>query len=497
MMKKIIVFLLALVMVISVFACTKTEKPGKNPTTNPSTGNGETTENLDKPDLPDISFDGADFRIHTKEGLMKDEVYADETAADIRQQAIWERNAAVQDQYDIFIEPVISYDNTVSGQVNEIMDGLLSDEDFYDIALTYAVGTGPLVTGGFVVNWLNLEYTDLAKKYWIYDVNKNFMFDEAIYTVVGDMCTSTLTYTYAMFYNRTEGDKIVNEAGETLTEVLFDKIDNYEWTIDYFSNLVSDKYDDIDDTPGRSNGDFYGFTGEAFTNLDIYPFALNLPMVSFDEEETLKIVFNNEKTIEAADKINALYWENNGSLIGDEHPAEASLPQTTFKNGNALFCTTWLRNCFNMFTEMDEHYTILPYPMFDEAQGKYMTGAMDNYSVITIPYNAPDLEMVSVIVEALNYESRERVFPVYYEKSLQQQYSRDPETIEMLDVLMDGRSFDLATTLLPSLATCFRSAVASKDSDFSKFFDERAESFAYDIQNLVEQYEINKLTGRD
>jgi hypothetical protein len=377
------------------------------------------------------------------------------------------------------------------------MEQLLGDEDFYDVALTYAVGTGALVTGGFVVNWLNLEHTDLSKKYWIYDVNKNFMFDEAIYTVVGDMCTTTLTYTYAMFYNRTEGDKIVNESGDTLTQVIFDKIANNEWTLDYFSDLISDKYDDIDDVPGRSNGDFYGFSGEAFTNLDIWPFALNLPQIAFDEEETLKIVFNTEKTIAAADKINALYWENNGSLIGDEWPGETGLPQQSFKNGNVLFCTTWLDQCFNTFTEMDEHYTILPYPMYDDEQEKYMTGAMDNYSVMTIPYNAPDFEMVSVIIEALNYESRERVFPVYYEQSLQSQYARDPETIAMLDILMDGRTFDLSTTLLPNLAQCFRAAVAAKDSDFNKFFDERAESFAYDIENLVEQYEINKLTGRE
>lgn len=499
-MKKILILLLAVAMIFSVIACAKNDKDdGKNTGDKPPVNDPDnTTENLDDPThLPEISFDGAEFRIHTKEGTSRDEVYADETATDIRQQALWERNAAVEDQYDIVITPVLSYDGTVSGQVNEIMDGLLGDEDFYDIALTYAVGTGPLVTGGFCVNWENLDYTDLSKRYWIYDVNKNFMFDDAIYTVVGDMCTTTLTYTYAMFYNRTEGDKIKDENGESLTNVIFDKIDNNEWTLDYFSNLVSDKYDDIDDTPGKSLGDFYGFTAEAATNLDIWPFALNIPIITLDEVEMIKIVFNNEKTITAADKINNLYWENPGSLIGVKHPEETGIPTSTFKAGNALFCTSYLAQCYSNFAAMEEHYTVLPYPMYDEDQENYMTGAMDNYSIITIPYNAPDLEMVSIITEALNYESSERVFPVFYEESLQKQHARDPETIEMLDVIMDGRTFDLATTLVPALAQSFRASIASKENDFAKYFDEQAESFAYSIENLIEQYEINKMVGRD
>ena len=503
-MKRLLLILLAAVMVFSIFACTKKENEKPAGTTAPGTTGGPdvppatttqpttTTEDKTKPDLPEITFDGADFRVATKEGLMRQEVFADETATNIREQAIWERNAAVEDTYDIVIDTYLSYDGTVSGQVSELIDVLFAEDDLYDVALTYACGTSPLVVGGFVVNWMNLQYNDFTKYYWIDDVNKNFMFDEAIYTTVGDMCVSTLTYTYAMFYNRTEGDKILTEDEEKLTDVIFEKIADNEWTIDYFISVISDVYTDIDDTTGVSPDDFYGFTAEALTNLDIYPFAFDIPMVIHDAETVLECVFKSEKTATAVDKVNQLYWESNGSYCNTDPGAYVK-----FAEGEALFTTTWLNNCFGRLAQMEDQYTILPYPMFDENQDKYRTGAMDNYSVMTIPWTCSNLELVSVITEALNYESRERVFPIYYEESLQKQYTRDPESIEMLDILMDGRTFDLATTFVTNLAMCFRSAVANKSGDFLTFYNEREENFNLTIEKLIEQYEFNKDSGKE
>jgi hypothetical protein len=135
--------------------------------------------------------------------------------------------------------------------------------------------------------------------------------------------------------------------------------------------------------------------------------------------------------------------------------------------------------------------------MYDENQDGYKSGAMDNYSVMTIPWTCTDLELVAVITEALSYQSREKVFPVYYEESLQKQYTRDPESIEMLDIIMDGRSFDLATVFFGQISCCFRNAVASKTSDFMTYYDEREENFNQAITKLVEQYNFNKDTGKE
>jgi hypothetical protein len=59
-----------------------------------------------------------------------------------------------------------------------------------------------------------------------------------------------------------------------------------------------------------------------------------------------------------------------------------------------------------------------------------------------VPITVKDVENVSIILEALNAETWKQVVPAYYETSLKVKFSRDTESAEMLDLLMDSRVFD-------------------------------------------------------
>ena len=502
-MKKIIVLILALTFILTAFACTKTENE-KPVTTDPNvttpgvtppvtTPEITTTEDKTTPDLPDITFNGAKYRVSTRANALSYEVFADETATDIRQQALWERNEAVEDKYGVTIEPIVNQGGGFYDHVTELGVWLRAGDDMYDLSLTYAASCVGLITNGFAVNWLNLKYNDLSKDYWLNDVNDLLTFDDAIYLAVGEMSITTLLNTYAMFYNRSEGNKILNEDDETLTDTIFNAIRNEEWTMDYFISIVNDIYTDMDDVMGPSAGDFYGFSAEALTNLDIWQFAFDIPMIVQDETAGLRSVFNSEKTATMVDKLNDLYWETKGSYISGQCT-------NAFIQGNVVFHTTWLERCFKDLPDMEENYTILPYPMYDENQEKYLSGVMDNYNVLSVPYTCTNLDMVSVITEALNYESKTRLYPVYYEKSLQSQYNRDPETVEMLDIVMTGRTFDIGTIFGPFLGhmgAMVRTVVGYKNRDFSKYYDSQIEIINSGIEDIMEQYNLNKIVGKE
>ena len=506
-MKKILVLLLAAVMLFSVFACTKNEDKKPADTTSPVTTPGATTEpttevittteDPNSPYIDDITFEGADFRIAAREMYLVEEVFIEEVTTEPRALSIWERNAAVQDKYDVKITPVKSYDTTVGGHAKELVDFIMADEDVYDIGLTFAISSEQFVTKGLTINWNSLDYTDFTKDYWIESVNENLIIDDAIYTPVGDMCTTALTWTYAVFYNRTKGDQMYLDAEQTVTvtEEVFEKIDAGEWTIDYFMSLIGDMYQDLDSTIGRSEGDFYGFTAWTGNDVDMFPYAFNIPIISPDPDVVLKFTLGSEKGSTAVDKINQLYWQTNGSYCTD-HPADTvQVHPLKFVRGEALFTTSWMRQCFELFADMDDQYSILPYPMFDENQDKYRTSAADRYSVITIPKTCKNLDMVSIVTEALNYESQKRVFPVYYEESLQKKYTHDIESIEMLDIIMDGRTFDISTILMYEISWEFRHAITAQRRDFKTYCDRQAAWKATVIGRVVEEYRNNKNLG--
>jgi hypothetical protein len=194
-------------------------------------------------------------------------------------------------------------------------------------------------------------------------------------------------------------------------------------------------------------------------------------------------VFRTEKTADAFDKINTLYWNTEGSYCKD------NIPNARFLSGNALFCTTWLGQSYNgSLCNMTERYEILPYPKLDSTQDKYRTGFIDNYSVISIPVTCSELDMVSIITEALNYETMVGVHPVFYEKVLYGEGDHDAKSIEMLDIIMDGRTFDLATLWMNDLAISFRNAVTDKSGDFFESYDMRSDAYDLKLKALIEIY---------
>ena len=434
-------------------------------------------------DLPEKDFGGKDFRISTKRGMMY-EIDEEEETGDIIEDALYARNRRIEERFNIKIVPVITEAGDGNTHVNEVRQSIMAADDAFDLSATYVFTTGPLVTDGCFLNWLNMPYNDLSKPWWIGGVNDKFRVGDAIYAATGDMCVSTLKLTYGVFYNRTRG------ADYDLNETIYDIIREGKWTIDKFIEMTRDVYVDVNGDGERSNTDFYGFTAEKATNLDVYTFAFDIPLVKNNEDGVPELAINTPKTIEAVEKVNKLYWDGVGSYI----PEDYSEPVQMFRSGNALFTTTYLTQAFSTFRDMTDDYSILPYPKWDEAQEKYMTGAMDNYSVLGVPVTVSDLEMVSIITESLNIESYKTLFPTYYEQALQSKYARDAESIEMIDILMAGRNFDFCTlfsSTIIGIPFMVRELVAGKSTAFASKYKSLEKGAQKGLEKVLKAYEEN------
>lgn len=435
--------------------------------------------------LPDKDFEGRQFRISTKEGSLY-EIDAEELTGDLLNDELYDRNLRIEERFNVEIVPVVTIAGDGNTHVNTVKQSIIAADDAFELAATYVFTSGSIVTEGLYLNWLNMPYNDLSQPWWINGVNENFQVGNAIYTAVGDMCLNTLRLTYGVFYNRTRGEFY------GLNDTIYQTIRDGNWTIDYFMSAVSDIYEDANGDGIRDSGDFYGFIAENGTNLDIYSFAFDIPIISQDSDNIPTLVFNTEKTVSAAEKINRLYWETTGTYIPEN---DYNLPITMFGDGKALFTTTWLSQALSTYREMEDDYSILPYPKWDESQQKYMTGAMDNYSVLGIPITASDTEMISVISESLNVESYRTLYPAYYEQALQQKYARDTESIEMIDLLMEGRNFDFSTLFsgqISGMSTLFREVINSKNGDFASKYASVEKPAMAGLKKVLEAYEKNE-----
>ena len=498
--QRLMVLLLAMLAVVpTVASCAEKPVDQGTASTTPAQSDAETEDpdaNLSmmerrkrvKDDLPEKNYDGAQFRISTKQGYLY-EIYTEEEDAEILNDALYKRNNKVEERFGVKIEPIVV--NADGEHVSWVRKTISASDDAFELAATYVYTSGSLVTDGLYLNWLNMEYTDLSKPWWIDGINDKFRIGNAIYAAVGDMCVSTLMLTYGVFYNRTKGANYGD-----MTSGVFDKIRSGEWTIDYFIGLTKDIYEDVDGNGRKGSLDFYGFAAEPATNLDVYPFAFDIPIIENDEEGIPQLVFNTDKTVRAVELVNQLYWDGVGSYV-PKASSDWGAPIQMFKNSTALFTTTWLANAFSTFRDMDDDYSILPYPKFDENQEEYLTGAMDNYSVLGVPITVKDTEMVSLITESLNVESYRTLFPTYFEQALQNKFSRDEESIEMVDLLIRGRNFDFVTLFsqnIPGMPWLFRELVASESTSFASKYKQSEKAAQAGLDKVIEAYEKHAAT---
>jgi len=92
---------------------------------------------------------------------------------------------------------------------------------------------------------------------------------------------------------------------------------------------------------------------------------------------------------------------------------------------------------------MSTDFGIAPVPKYDESQENYSNVVWQVGSFLCVPKTTNDVERTGAIIEAMAAKSREILRPAYYEVALSYKYLRDKESIEMLDIIIDNRTYEL------------------------------------------------------
>ena len=107
----------------------------------------------------------------------------------------------------------------------------------------------------------------------------------------------------------------------------------------------------------------------------------------------------------------------------------------------------------------------------------------------------PLTKMVSALTESLNVESCRTLFPVYYEQALQNRYSRDPESIGMINLLTERRYFDFSTLFslqITGISTLFRDVINSGLADFASKYKSLEKASNKGPEKVLDAYEKNQ-----
>ena len=385
--------------------------------------------------LPDKDWGGKDFRIICSEKFdFNEEFWVEEMNGDRCNDAVYSRNEKIESRFNVKIS--ILPQGTETGDTPNFLNKMvMAGDDGAELCAYVDYQAYIPVGAGSCMDWTEIEFVDLEQPWHNKLANDGATINGKLFTICSDLSISSMTYTYAMFFNT----RIVANY-DMPADDLYDLVRSGKWTIDKFIELTKDLYVDNNGDGKKDAEDTYGFGYEITNPGDVWLTAFGQPLTVVKEDGTLEVTFMSDKT-ETALQMMRDYQDNS---LGFYKYSKQYDEEIYFANGTLAIAPLRFDSAFKALRDMTDTYSILPFPKWDEAQENYYTNADDKFQVFSIPKTVSDSSYVGMIFEAMSAESYRSVYPIYYDVALKGKYSSDPSTAEMIDLIMAGRKFELS-----------------------------------------------------
>ncbi len=434
MLKTISALVLTSLLLLTAFSCGTAEDSSKTPseieTTAPVTESAETTEKVLTAELPDADYDGYTFTlfIRDRDDFIQD-MYSESLNGDLMNDAVFNRNAAVADKFNIAVEMVRAGEIYGGGADKAILAG----EDAYDLLVCHARRCFYYAQSAMALDWNELKWVDLNQPWWYEDAREAFSFYNKLYCMIGDISYLNLGATDAMLFNKA----IAADYG---FDNFYTTVLNGEWTFDLFASYARTAVSDLngDGVYDHQNDRMGYLTGWWIGPIQVL-YSADERICGRDEEGNMILTLNTERTVRAFEKFFALTDSDGMMILKNDDTTEI---HNAFASGNSLFMDSNIKFIVQ-FREMAQDFGILPWPKLDETVDSYYANVDAGCNSFVVPVVASDPERTSAVLEALSYEGYKSVLPVYYDVVLTTKFTRDEDSAAMLDIVRAGRVFDI------------------------------------------------------
>ncbi len=486
-MKKILCFILSLVMLMSsvvlLFACGK--KEGSNGGTSGEIKQYEEDSifyerSLVSDDLPEKDYGGRTLRVVA---LYPGEIYTvDEkrNQGDLLADAIFARNQAVENRFNVNIEVVYT------GNYVEVADyaskTILAGSDEFDLMSGQVLETAKTVGKNLYLNWYNIEHVNFDKPWWFESMKDDLTYDGKAILAISHLNTSAVGGAYCIFFNKNLAASY--ELGDLYSVVL-----NGDWTFDKFMECVKDIYSD-DGNDSRGEEDFYGFCTTNSTSLHAWLPAFDNPICAKDGDGKPSLVIKSDKIDTIVNNIYDMCYNTNGVWCDTYAGGGQSTATKLFFEKRAIFTELGLSEATTQrLRDFEDEYGILPMPKLDETQLKYKTLTGGHHTVLTVPKTCRDTEFVGLIVEALSAESWKTYTPTLYEIALKTRYLRDSESKEVLDIVVDGNTFDFGYVYNVGFAYSIEELIKQGSNNFQSYYTRKRSDANYKLKTAIKAFD--------
>jgi hypothetical protein len=291
----------------------------------------------------------------------------------------------------------------------------------------------------------SLKYIDLSKKYWYSDIADKLSVGDYQFMALGSVQLNSFRNVACLFMNQA----VAEDYGLALP---FDDVTAGTWTFDKLKAYQGTVRKDVDGDGEISEEDTNTFgSTEAMQNVVNTLSAADVHFIGKGEDGSPALLaYGNEKLIDAMEYCRKLFFDPTDCPWHDsKSTSQNSIPM--FVHDRELFMTAKIGDMANeRMREMESVYAVLPYPKWDEAQENYISRTFDSIYHMTFK-TAPDPDMVSAVLEAMNARAYEELIPALIETSLQYKYNNDPRNVANIRICFDTRCVEMSDFMTCSL----------------------------------------------
>ena len=423
-----------------------TQTPIDDPTETPDDPKEPESDRLPLDYLPSTTYGGAQVHVLAwtvnqetpGNGLRApwEEIDVDLQSGDMLDDAIYDRNALVEEIYDVVITKQYVSVDAPQEYATTLRANESSGDQAFQMITSLTLGVRPYSEEGLMTDLNTLEYLHTDMPWWNQDSVRSYAWGSTLYFAAPEMLLRDKGATAAMFYNQ----KIAEDEG---LDDLYALAESGEWTFERLVWACEDVVADMDgDDKVSSPEDMYGIYGGT---RDIPYFLYNgmgQKFAHMDEDGYLELDYGTEESV--------LMWQQIlDSIMYTEYyvlnQADLSLFPSgyhIFTAGHSLFQVGMVKEVLTL-RSMETDYGILPIPKYDEYQEDYSSLVwMHHDSVLGIPASCTNTEMISVVLEHMSYLSYYDVYPIFYDTIILGRSARDQQSKEMLQIIFRTRSFD-------------------------------------------------------
>ncbi len=440
-MKRTLTALLALCSVAcAAISCGDSNNTPTTPTTTSAvTGAAQQTEAITEETdilayLPKTDLNGWQMDILCHEDALSGTwtFTADALTGEIINDEIYNRNKRIEQRYNM-VYNVYAAGNDWNTVGDKLRTSVAAGEDFCDMVIFYDYALqAAMITGQYFHNMLNVPHLDFSNPWWHTDINDAFTLYGYLPFVLSDYSVNSYQYANLLVFNKTlAANNDINN--------LYDLVRDHKWTKDVFYEIVKSISNDSNGDGKMDVNDTYGYATNFGYHALTWCYAIGERGVTLTDDG-VQLGYRSEKFTTLTQWLYELLYNSKLTFeIEWDKPCDIS-----WDENRVLFQAIWL-NDLEKFRDYNSSYGLLPYPMFDENQDKYYTYDDCRCGAFGIPVTSSeeDIDKTGLILEALSADSHYNLIPKYLETVVDSKLSRDADSLEMLDYIMEGRIHDI------------------------------------------------------